>query len=66
MLAIRLCRNEVDLAFWWGQHEAILRRLDEPDWAAVWRAKKEREAEWEEQLNRRAARREPQPRFNLE
>jgi len=60
---IETAPNEVALAWWWGAHEHLLRRLDDEGWQAVWQAKARRQAAWEAELEERLRRREPQARF---
>jgi hypothetical protein len=43
---VDLCADDVELAHWWGQNKPALRALDEEEWAAIWRRKEERQAEY--------------------
>lgn len=63
LLAIDVAQDEVQLAHWWGEHQAAMRMLDEAGRAAVIAAKDRRRAEWKAAAEERSRRREPQPSF---
>ena len=65
ILAIDLARDEVQLAHWWGEHQAAMRMLDDAGRAAVIEAKDRRKAAWrdEAEARARAARSKPQASF---
>ena len=63
MLAIDTARDEVQLAHWWGEHQAAMRMLDAEGRQAVIEAKDRRKAAWQREAEARERKREPQPRF---
>lgn len=63
VMAVGLARDEVQLAHWWGDHQAAMRMLDDAGRAAVIAAKDRRRAEWKAAAEERSRRREPQPSF---
>ena len=63
VMAVGLARDEVQLAHWWGEHQAAMRMLDEAGRAAVIEAKDRRRAAWRAEVEERSRRCEPQPSF---
>lgn len=55
ILAIDAARDEVQLAHWWGEHQAAMRMLDDAGRAAVIEAKDRRRAAWRAEASARAA-----------
>ena len=55
ILAIDVARDEVQLAHWWGEHQAAMRMLDDAGRAAAIEAKDRRRAAWRAETSARAA-----------
>lgn len=53
ILAVDLARDEVELAGWWGRHQAAMRTLAPDDLARVIEAKDRRVAGWRRELDAR-------------
>lgn len=64
ILAIDVAQDEVQLAGWWGRHQAAMRTLTPADLYLVVAAKDRRVAEWRRELDARLKRRDTnQSRF---
>ena len=62
ILAIEVAQDEVQLAGWWGRHQAAMRTLTPADLALVVAAKDRRVAAWRRDLDARLKRRDTKGR----